>query len=396
MAAGVGTSARGFALAPHSDTTGSAEPVPALTPGIEMLRGGHPVPDAEGIASSRKILDAVSALGHGDRLLYLVSGGSSALFEVPDPRIEPADLFAAHDELVRSGADIAEINAVRRALSRTKGGRLAAAAWPASVLTLAISDVAGDDPAIIGSGPTVAPTGAHLSAPTGARRNGPTGARPNLPTAALANDALDVVKRYRLESVLAPAVLETLAQPEPCGPAIIEAFVVLASAATARTQAECELQARGYCCVPPPAERLAGDASDAARVLAAAVRLLVARQGRLAFALGGETTLRVPAGAGVGGRNQHIAALLALELRGLDGFAVVVAGTDGRDGNSDAAGSLVDAGTATRAERAGAPLAAAVDAFDSAMALQAAGDALVTGATGTNVEDLVVITTGGG
>jgi glycerate 2-kinase len=374
MAAGVGVGGCGFALAPHPGAAASSTPAPVLAPGIELLHGGHPVPDAVGVESSRKILDAVSALGVGDRLLYLVSGGSSALFEVPDPRIEQADLLTAHDELVRSGANIAEINSVRRALSRTKGGRLAAAARPASVLTLAISDVAGDDPAIIGSGPTVAPTGAD--------RDGSTA-------------ALEIIRRYRLESVLAPAVLETLARPEPCGPANVEGFVVLASVATACAQARCVLEERGYRCVSPPDGRLAGDASDAARTLAELARTLAARPERLALVLGGETTLRVPAGAGSGGRNQHIAALLALELRDLDGVAAVVAGTDGRDGNSCAAGGVVDAGTAARAERAGAPLGAAVEAFDTATALAAAGDSLVTGPTGTNVEDLVVITSDG-
>ncbi|TFH23502.1 MAG: DUF4147 domain-containing protein, partial [Myxococcales bacterium] len=273
MAAGVGVGGCGFALAPHPGAAASSTPAPVLAPGIELLHGGHPVPDAVGVESSRKILDAVSALGVGDRLLYLVSGGSSALFEVPDPRIEQADLLTAHDELVRSGANIAEINSVRRALSRTKGGRLAAAARPASVLTLAISDVAGDDPAIIGSGPTVAPTGAD--------RDGSTA-------------ALEIIRRYRLESVLAPAVLETLARPEPCGPANVEGFVVLASVATACAQARCVLEERGYRCVSPPDGRLAGDASDAARTLAELARTLAARPERLALVLGGETTPRVP------------------------------------------------------------------------------------------------------
>jgi glycerate 2-kinase len=144
MAEALGESASGFALAPHGAQRGR---LPAT---IELLHASHPVPDTTGLAASRKILRAVSALGEGDWLLCLISGGASSLFEVPDRRVSDQELIALYDALVRSGGDIHQINAVRSALSSVKGGRLAAAAAPAKVITLAISDVAGDDPATIG------------------------------------------------------------------------------------------------------------------------------------------------------------------------------------------------------------------------------------------------------
>lgn len=374
MAAALGPTARGLALAPHGT------PAAGLPPHIQLLEGAHPLPDESGIASSRAILDAVAALTADDHLLYLVSGGSSALFEVPDPRVSAAEVRATYDALVRCGADIAEINSVRRALSAVKGGRLAAAARPASVLTLAVSDVAGDDPATIGSGPTVA-----CPPVSGAARDG------REPAGEI--DARAVIGRYALEAALPRAVLDTLARPVACGPLRTEGFTVVASAETARAAAACELAARGYRCVPPPVDRLTGATAAAASVLARAIQTLTTRAGKHAFAVAGETTVRVPDGAGTGGRNQHLAALLACRLRGLAGFAAVFAGTDGRDGNSSAAGALVDGGSAGRADDAGRPLRAALESFDSAGALAAAGDALVTGATGTNVEDLVVVVT---
>ncbi|RMF22857.1 MAG: DUF4147 domain-containing protein, partial [Deltaproteobacteria bacterium] len=149
MVAAVPEPTRGFALIP---TGTRARDVPAA---IEILSGGHPVPSADGFAASRRILSAARSLSEGDSLLYLVSGGTSALFEVPRAGLADADVARVYELLLGSGAPIEQMNAVRSALSEVKRGGLARAAYPARVRTLAVSDVIGDDPAVIGSGPTV-------------------------------------------------------------------------------------------------------------------------------------------------------------------------------------------------------------------------------------------------
>lgn len=374
MAEALGESASGFALAPHGAQRGR---LPAT---IELLHASHPVPDTTGLAASRKILRAVSALGEGDWLLCLISGGASSLFEVPDRRVSDQELIALYDALVRSGGDIHQINAVRSALSSVKGGRLAAAAAPAKVITLAISDVAGDDPATIGSGP---------SAPI---------------RSAQAESALEVARRLQLTDSISPTVRDALAEPSERGAVDIERFEVLASSRTAAVAARVELARLGYAHVDTELAggRLTGESDVAAQDICAGLRACLDATGsaRPAGPVGitfhGETTVRVPEGAGKGGRNLHMAARMALALEGVEDFSAVVAGTDGRDGNSDAAGAVIDGGTARRAADAGYPLELALERFDTMTALEAAGDVLRTGPTGTNVEDLVVITLAAG
>lgn len=374
MLRGVGPGARGWAIVPEdSDTAG----VPI---GVNVLRGGHPLPTREGIEASREVLAAVSRLDERARLLYLVSGGSSALFEVPLDAIDEDDLIDAYSLLLASGMPIDEMNSVRRALSRVKAGGLARAAYPASVVTLAVSDVPGDSALDIGSGPTVAST-----EPPGR--------------------ALEIVERYDLAGALPASVLAVLrgaagrSQPESRAlgtpverAARIESFEILVRAAQAEEAAEDRLAERDYEIVSAPMATLAGDATKAAWQLVETFEKLAASGDRSALVLGGETTVRLPQNPGRGGRNQHVAALLAAALAGRKGFACMVGGTDGRDGNSEAAGALVDGATAARVAAAGQELRDAIARFDSGSALAAAGDAVVTGPSGTNVADLLVAT----
>jgi len=362
MVRGVGQGARGMAIVvPGTDVEG-------LPPGIRPALASHPIPSPDGLAVSRDALARVQALGQNQRLLYLVSGGSSSMFEVPLPSICDEDLIETYSLLLTSGLPIDRINVVRRALSSTKGGGLARAAYPAAVTTLAVSDVEGDVAEAIGSGPTVL-----VEDPPGL--------------------ACKILDDAQLLDRLPDSVVVELREPsagKPTGPTRIEEFEVVASVAHAEDGAFERLEQLGYRCLAPPVERLSGDASDAAWSLVEGIEKAVAGGDKCAFAMGGETTVKVPPEAGVGGRNQHMAAVLAAALHGKSGFACIVAGTDGIDGTSDAAGALVDGNSAAGAAALGHDLRTALAEFDAGGAFAASGDAIVTGPTGTNVGDLLV------
>jgi glycerate 2-kinase len=357
--AGLGRRGRGLCLLPEAaDATAAAEL------GYEILRGGHPVPTGRGLAASRRILAQVSALGREQRLLYLVSGGTSALLEVPREGLASGALIDAYRVLLLCGAPIEELNLLRRALSAVKGGGLARAAAPAEVDTLAVSDVVGDDPLVIGSGPTVA---------------GEVDVR----------ELAHLVARYDLHRIVAPEVLALLATAPPACPANPRSsYEIVASNRVACDAARASLADLAALVVAGAG--LVGDAEAAARSLAAGLRTLAAEGASGALVLGGETTVRVSGSCGAGGRNQQLALRLALELEGVADVTVLVAGTDGIDGSSEAAGAIVDGTTAARIRAAGLEPEAALAAFDSSPALAAAGDRLVTGPTSTNVGDLLV------
>jgi glycerate-2-kinase len=379
MVRGVGPAARGVILVPETAT--GAE----LPPGMRVELGGHPLPTIEGIAASRRILAAAERLTDRDRLLYLVSGGSSALFEVPLPGIDDEDLIDTYALLLAAGMPIGEMNCVRRALSAVKGGGLARAAAAAEIITLAVSDVPGDVSADIGSGPTVAADDPPDRALALCESYGLVGA---LPATVLG------VMRARAERITAGWALVPPASV--VGDRVAStSYRVVVSASEAEEAAEERLEELGYAVIAAPMARLTGDTTAAAWALLPALE--AARGGsRRAFVVSGETTVRLPAAHGRGGRNQHMACILAGGLAGHDGFACMIGGTDGRDGDSDAAGGLIDGATAGRATAAGHDLRTAIERFDTATALAAAGDAVVTGPTGTNVGDLVVAAFGGG
>ncbi len=330
MARATGVQARGYVLLPHGV---AAE---GLAAGLRVLSGAHPVPDTQGLAASAEIFQAVENLGEGQHLLFLLSGGTSSLFEVPREGVSEQHLIETYRRLLLGGEPIEAVNRGRSQLSAVKSGGLARAATPAVITTLAVSDVAGDDPAVIGSGPSY--------------QRGAVGAR--------------------------------------------ERFRVVASGRHAAAAAREHLAERGYEIADVPEELLYGDVADAAARISEMIEKMLGSSRAVAAVAAGETTVRVSGTPGAGGRCTHLALRLAQVLEGAGSFACVVAGTDGRDGSCDAAGALIDQTTAQRVRRAGADATAALTAFDSLSALRACGDDLVTGDTGTNVGDLLVVTIG--
>lgn len=350
-----------FVLAPHD------VPVPAALAGwAAVRRGAHPTPDRAGAAAARELLDLAAGLGPEDALVVLLSGGSSALLAAPVAGVTLEHLAAITSGLLRSGAPIGELNAVRRALLAAAGGGLARAARPASVVTLLLSDVVDGTLADVGSGPT-------LPSPTGA------------------SEALAVCERRGVE--LPDEVREALrrAAPAPAGGSPVGRLALLANNRTAVDAAAAELERRGFRVVTA-GRALTGEAAERGRQLGALAAALHDRS-PAAVVLGGETTVTVR-GPGRGGRCQELALAAALALAGRSGRVVLAAATDGVDGATRAAGAVVDGGTVARIVAAGVRPERALEANDSGPALAASGDQMVTGATGTNVADLVAVLAG--
>ena len=332
---------------------------------IEVVEAAHPVPDAGGREAAARILSLAEGLGADDLALCLISGGGSALLTLPAPGIELADKQAVTGALLRSGAAIGEINCVRKHLSAIKGGRLGVACHPARVASLLISDVPGDDPAVIGSGPTV----------------------PDPTTFA---DALAVLSRY---GIAEPAAiirhLERGAEetPKQGDPRLADAetrivatpAMALAAAAEAARQAGYEPVILG--------DALEGEARELAREHAGLAR--DAAPGTVLLS-GGEATVTVT-GAGRGGPNAEYALALALALDGAPGVFATACDTDGIDGTEDNAGALVTPDTLARARAAGEDAAARLAANDAYGFFAGLGDLVMTGPTLTNVNDFRAI-----
>lgn len=348
-------------------------------PGIYVWEAAHPVPDTRGLAAAADALACARAAREHDVVLCLVSGGGSALWPAPVAGVSLTELRALTDALLRAGATIREINAVRKHLSRIGGGWLAREAYPARVVTLAVSDVVGSPLDVIAGGPTV----------------------PDPTTFA---DALGVLSAYEIAApsaalrwLQAGAAGEVPETPKPFGLEFerVSAHVV-ASNADALRGAAAEAERLG-CRARIVADDLEGEAREVARGIARLA--LESREGMspgdppLALLLGGETTVTVR-GRGTGGRNQELALALALELEGCAGIVAAALGTDGTDGPTPAAGGMVDGETVARAAAAGLDARDHLARNDSNPLLRAAGDLLVTGPTGTNVCDVVVILAG--
>jgi hydroxypyruvate reductase len=349
---------------------------------IRVRTAGHPVPDERGLEAAAEVEALAGGLGPDDLLLVLLSGGASALLPAPVAGLTLADKALTTSLLLRSGATIHELNAVRKHLSRLKGGGLARAASPARVVALALSDVVGDDLSTIGSGPTAPDPTSHAQ-------------------------ALAVLERRSVASEVPPAVREHLARgargerpetPKPGDPLFRRVVTrVIGSGRLSVEAAAREARRRGYRPVVLTT-RLEGEAREAVRVLVAILReTLDTAKGRSApicLLAGGETTVTVR-GHGQGGRNQEMAVAAAVALEGFPAPAVVAClATDGIDGASDAAGGIVDDTTRARGERLGlAPPAAFLAASDTRNYLGPLGDLIVTGPTGTNVADLVALLT---
>jgi hydroxypyruvate reductase len=347
---------------------GYARPLRAL----RMIEAGHPVPDEAGLEAARIALGLADTATAADLVLVLLSGGASANWIAPAHGIALAEKQAVTRALLRSGAAIGEINTLRKHLSRIKGGRLAARAHPARVLTLAISDVPGDDPAVIGSGPTVPDPSTLADA-----------------AAVVARHALDLPAAVR--RVLADPASET---PKP-GDALFAAtvFRLVARPADAFRAAEAAARDAGLDCVFL-GDRLEGEAREVAARHAVLARELQA-QGRRALILsGGELTVTI-GGKGRGGPNQEYVLALAVALEGTQGITALAADTDGTDGGAgdadDPAGAVADGGTAARARALGLDPAVFLAENDSTGFFSRLGDLLMPGPTYTNVNDFRAI-----
>jgi glycerate 2-kinase len=347
---------RGLVAAP-----GPPQPLPPLG----WIPAGHPLPDAGSERAGRLLLDLAAGAGAEDLVLVLVSGGGSALAEVPAPGLTLEDLETANRALLRSGAPISQVNAVRKHLSALKGGWLARAAAPARLATLALSDVVGADPATIASGPTV----------------------PDPTTFA---DALSVVqsRRLRVPKPVLAALREGAAGRRPETPKQVSPspFVVVADGAAAAGGAVAAARARGL--TPRLASTvLEGEAEAVGRQLAATAAALAI--GEMAV-YAGETTVTVT-GGGRGGRNQEVALAAGIALETVAGGPLVASfGTDGVDGPTDAAGGIGDPGTAVRGRRHGLDARSALSGHDSYPYLAACSDLLCCGPTGTNTGDIML------
>jgi hydroxypyruvate reductase len=339
---------------------------------VQMIEAGHPVPDAAGLKAAERALELADGATADDLVLVLMSGGASANWIAPANGLSFADKQAVTRALLRSGAGIGEINIVRKHLSRIKGGRLARHAFPAKLATIAISDVPGDDPSAIGSGPTV-------------------------PDPTTLEQARAIVAKYKLD--LPASVTRALddsanESPKPGDPAFANtSFVLAGRPADALRAAEAAVRAAGYDCVSL-GDRVEGEARAVAGDHAKLARDL-RRDGRRAVIIsGGELTVTIR-GQGHGGPNQEYALALAIELAGMRGFAALAGDTDGTDGGageaSDPAGAVIDGETTARAKAKGLDPAAFLADNDSTGFFATLGDLLMSGPTFTNVNDFRAI-----
>ena len=339
--------------------------------GLDTVFASHPEPDERGVEAARRIAELAGSLDEGDLLLALISGGASALVADPAPGIDLDDLKALTSALLRSGASIDEINAVRKHVSMLKGGGLARLASPARVAALLLSDVVGDDPSSIASGPSA-------------------------PDPTTLDDARKVIRTYGIDPPR--SVEEHLRRapetPKPGDPifAQVTNLVVGGGLSTAQAAAE-QAHTLGYTPLLL-STYITGESRAAALLHAAVVREALASGNPapppLALVSGGETTVTV-SGEGTGGPNQEFALALAVALDGVEGWAAFSVDTDGTDGPTEAAGGLVDGRTAAKVREAGLDPEEALARNDACPALEAADALLLTGPTGTNVNDLRII-----
>ena len=365
----------GLVIVPHGTQ-------PALRPGrIEVATAGHPHPDRAGVDAGRRIMELAKAADQKTLLLLLVSGGGSALFTAPADDITLEQKLETSRLLMAAGADIGELNTVRKHLSNVKGGRLASLAYPARIVTLAISDVPGDGPDLIASGPAYPDATTFQGALEILSRSGVS---TRAPAPVLA----------RLQRGAAGAIEET---PKPGDPVFSFVTTVIAARngdavnAAARAARALGLKVR---LVEAP---VCGEARTAGHELAETAlreRNLLEAGERICLISGGETTVRV-VGKGKGGRNQELALAFAMTIAGEPGITLLSAGTDGIDGPTDAAGGVVDGTSAPRAKDAGLDPALFLADNDAYTILDSCAGLLKTGPTGTNVMDLQIIIVSG-
>jgi glycerate 2-kinase len=338
---------------------------------VRVMEASHPVPDEAGLAATEAMFAAVAGLTADDLVVALVCGGGSALLPAPPDGLTLADEQALNRALLASGAPIGVMNAIRKQASRVKGGRLALACAPARVVTLVVSDVPGDDPAQVASGPTV-------------------------PDRVTRDAARAMVAAWRIE--LPGALADWLAgdrglAPSPDDPGFAGHEVRVIASARLSLEAAAEVARAGGVQAAILSDAIEGEARDVGRVHAAIAKEVALRDRPFARPVvmlsGGETTVTLR-GAGRGGRNSEFLLALALAAEGV-GLAALAADTDGIDGSQDNAGAFADGGSAARMRAAGLDPAAALAGNDAWGAFDRIGDLFVTGPTGTNVNDFRAI-----
>ena len=344
---------------------------------IEIIEAGHPIPDSAGLHGARRIMDLARRCSWEDLLLFLLSGGGSALFPCPAAGLSLEDKQQTTDALLKSGATIHEVNAVRKHISQVKGGRLAKLTAPARLIALILSDVVGDAPEAVGSGPTA-------------------------PDSTTYADCLQIIQRYSLAHRLPPAILDFLQSgarqeiaetPKPSD-RIFENVqnVIIGNNRAALLAARRRAEALGYQ-ARVIAEAMHGESRVVAKSHAAFVKDVV-RTGTpvsppACLLAGGETTVTV-VGDGLGGRNQEFALAAATAIENLDGVVILSGGTDGADGPTEAAGGIVDGSTILRGKAKNLDPEKFLARNDSYHFLLATDDLLITGPTLTNVMDLQI------
>lgn len=327
-------------------------------PGVTCCEAGHPVPDANSFAATQKALELVQNLQPEDTVLFLLSGGGSALFE--KPLIPAEELQDITSQLLASGADIVEINTIRKRLSGVKGGRFAQACAPAQVFSIVLSDILGDPLDMIASGPAV-------------------------PDTSTCGQAIAIAEKYHLR--LSTAAQELLRQETPKALTNVTTRIT-GSVRELCTAAAAACRALGYEPVLLT-DRLCCEAREAGSFLGSVVRTHAGGGRKLAYIAGGETVVHLT-GKGLGGRNQELALAAAPALAGLKHCCVFSVGSDGTDGPTDAAGGYVDGETEAALRVAGRDVYRTLADNDAYHALQAVGGLIRTGATGTNVNDVAV------
>ncbi|MZR31768.1 glycerate kinase type-2 family protein [Sneathiella litorea] len=343
---------------------------------IKVVEAGHPVPDAEGARAADDILGLLEGLTEDDLVLCLISGGGSSLLAKPGEGITLEEKKAVTKALLASGANITEMNTLRKHLSAIKGGRLAVAAYPAKVVTLMISDVPGDDPAVIASGPTV----------------------PDMTTSA---DARAVLEKYGIDI---PSSIDTFLNssasetPEPDHPAFAKAQSIMIATPQESLQAAAALAASKGITPVILGDSIEGEARDVAAVMAAIARQVKFHDQPAAkpcvLISGGETTVTVKSEEGAtgrGGRNAEFLLALADHLDGLAGVYALACDTDGIDGTEDNAGAIITPDTLERASKAGLSAKEYLARHDSYSLFDGLGDLIKTGPTRTNVNDFRAI-----
>ncbi len=344
---------------------------------IKVTEAGHPVPDMNSFRATSEIVKIAAEAGENDLVICLISGGGSSLLaDLPDGLL-PEEIYIVNNLLVRSGASIQEINCVRKHLSDVKGGQLARVAWPATLVTLILSDVPGDQPDVVASGPTVADPSTYAG-------------------------AMDVIGKYGLTADLTAGVIKYLNDgvsgihpetPKPGDPVFSRTHNMLVGSNLIALEAAGKTALNLGLNTFIIDSGLKGDVESVSWSVVETVRKYRENQEikkPVCLLYGGETTLKVN-GSGSGGRNQHLALAVAMRIRNLEGVTFLAAGTDGTDGPTTAAGAVTDSGTVTDALLRKIDPEAYLEEFDSFNFFRITGGMIKTGPTFTNVMDLIIV-----